>query len=929
MLSPIKTALTIVALCVAIIPGGHAEKVTVFLDNGSNAPGSSNVGTPFAVGARESSWDVTATAEKGLAGIGAAVMSVRMVPFNQNANSRAIGEGYGRGLGITTATNPSWMDSGQAVSFEFSFYSDAAKSMEIKGLKITLDSLLVQSMSDDLAMDVYAGTGSIILSAAENEGYVSIGGIKVIDGHAGDLALSFIEEVDRVAENTGVADAYYTIPSNGSIVFTENDVIWMRRRNLNGVENTVYRLGGFTLDVVSVPGYIGWAGGWDGVDIGSETNDYDGDGVTNIREYGLGGDPTNPADQGMAPEFEIADAQGENVLNYTHPQLADPDSDLDYSIECNTNLFGGMWTHEGCAIIETNVTGAELNLVSAVTDMTDRQKFVRLHISRDKTLFVDDFGAVGDGVQNDIGPVVDALVALRKLGSDGSLEFSAGKTYKLGLRSDSLFQIDLQGLTNVTVNGNGAMLLNTPEQATIRVEHCEGVTVKNFVIEQSPLSYSQGVITSIHPDGDYFEMETLPGFPLSIEAQNTALSNYWDWGSIIDPVLKRIRPDMTSYFFVSDITNPTGQIFRVYMDGQAFKNQLKNYGRIGDIWFQPLQFNSTARLNQIGAARYTPNIHVTRSADILMENITLYSGRSSMCNSVTYNRGLITYRGFKLMIPENEPERLVSNWRGGFNCQNNRIGPVIEDCYFASQLDDSININFVAARAWEIIPGTDNQTFRMGPETYTAENAKFFVGDDVMVFHPTTGEYIGPIKVSSVDTNNPALVTFASPVPDVITNEVVNGEQSGTATHFYNLDMCGSGFVIRNNTFMPQRRHAVLIRATDGLIAGNTIEGVGGNGIILTQELFEGPFPQNIVISNNVISNPYRVPLSLGSDAGSHLVGDVDIVCNTITASNTVAVELNNVRDVRIGEHNQFYEADRREMTNPFSITNSINIDIL
>jgi hypothetical protein len=65
----------------------------------------------------------------------------------------------------------------------------------------------------------------------------------------------------------------------------------------------------------------------------------------------------------------------------------------------------------------------------------------------------------------------------------------------------------------------------------------------------------------------------------------------------------------------------------------------------------------------------------------------------------------------------------------------------------------------------------------------------------------------------------------------------------------------------------------------------------------------------------------------LGSDTGSHLVGEVDIVCNTITASNTVAIELNNVRDVRIGKNNQFYEADGREMINPFSITNSIGID--
>ena len=69
--------------------------------------------------------------------------------------------------------------------------------------------------------------------------------------------------------------------------------------------------------LTSVPGYAGWAVDW-GVDIGSETNAYDLEGLLNIYEYGLGGDPTNSNDQGTSPAFAIVDGGGSNMFNYVY-----------------------------------------------------------------------------------------------------------------------------------------------------------------------------------------------------------------------------------------------------------------------------------------------------------------------------------------------------------------------------------------------------------------------------------------------------------------------------------------------------------------------------------------------------------------------------------------------------------------------------------
>ena len=50
-----------------------------------------------------------------------------------------------------------------------------------------------------------------------------------------------------------------------------------------------------------------WMESW-GVDLGGVTNDYDSDGLDNLGEYGLGGDPTNDLDIGAVPTFTLGDS---------------------------------------------------------------------------------------------------------------------------------------------------------------------------------------------------------------------------------------------------------------------------------------------------------------------------------------------------------------------------------------------------------------------------------------------------------------------------------------------------------------------------------------------------------------------------------------------------------------------------------------------
>lgn len=546
-------------------------------------------------------------------------------------------------------------------------------------------------------------------------------------------------------------------------------------------------------------------------------------------------------------------------------------------------------------------------------------------------LRVDDFGAVGDGKHDDIGAVVAAVDALKGRGPGSVLEFTSGKTYRLGLREDSVFQIDLQGMTNVTVEGNGAMLLSTPRQAVIRVKNCDGVAVRNFLIEQDPLPYSQGTITKVLQDDAEFVMTIDDGYPLPTD-EETLKKNFgairWDWGSVIDPTERRIRKGMRDHFWVDHIVPMGPRIYKVKVKKDCVAGLAQV--RPGDKYFQPLSYNNLHRLKRLGANLFAYNISFENSGDCLLENVTLYSGRSSMCSNVECNYGRITIRGFKVMVRPGT-DRVVSNWRDGIHCKDNRIGPIIENCYFESMLDDSINMSQNTIMAQEVIsPTTYRMTKFPGQKQWEKDTSSIRKGDRLMVFYPTSGEYLGPFRVVKIDENDLQVVTFDKPLAGVVPGSVRQGKDR-LATHFYNMEQSNRGFIIRNNVFRSQRRHAILARAGDGLIENNLIEGVGGGGIVLHNEFgvfYEGPFPRDIVIRNNTIRQTYGVPIEVWSETGKNRtrqVRDIRIESNLVVVEQSPAIRIENAQDILL-ENNHYRKPDGRELSDPVQAEGSTNI---
>ncbi|MDP6629547.1 MAG: right-handed parallel beta-helix repeat-containing protein [Kiritimatiellia bacterium] len=485
------------------------------------------------------------------------------------------------------------------------------------------------------------------------------------------------------------------------------------------------------------------------------------------------------------------------------------------------------------------------------------------------TISVKNFGVAGDGTSDD-GPAIRKAVEAATKGGPGTKLVFESKAYRLGANKGGNGQIRLVDVDGLTIDGNGSTLLLHPQNGMFDVLKCRNVVIRGFTIDFDPLPFTQGTISSVDAGKGFFDLEFHKGYPLPLpdEAVKKRLGKGgWRWGSVIDPKERHRRWGIADHYSIDSINLVAGRTYRITVAPSDAK-QLTPV-RPGDRFFLPLQ------LTEKGERAFGSNITVKESTDCTIEDITIYSARCGMNYAITRNEGLITLRNNKITFKPGST-RICTTWKDGMHVKDNRVGPLIEGCYFEGMLDDSINISANTAMATKIISPTEFQL--MGPA--------FSAGDDVMVFEPKTGKIRMTMVVKATAQGRDHLVTLADPMEGVITGR--KQREHVKSTHFYNMSYVNNGFIVRNCTFKPQRRHALLVRCSNGLFEGNTVDGVGGAAVWMGNEMgsfYEGPFPTNNIVRNNTINNTQLPAIKIYTRAGgkAKLTRNIKVEDNTIT----------------------------------------------
>jgi len=134
-----------------------------------------------------------------------------------------------------------------------------------------------------------------------------------------------------------------------------------------------------TLNIVVQSAYTVWANQYPLVQ-GPNGND-DGDRLSNLYEFGLGGNPTNSSDLGYPITYGLKFTGSTNWLEYVYPKRSDPNSGLLYYLQLATNLAAPVWTNAGYTVTGSGpLTNGFLSVTNRIETDVKAQQFIRLMI---------------------------------------------------------------------------------------------------------------------------------------------------------------------------------------------------------------------------------------------------------------------------------------------------------------------------------------------------------------------------------------------------------------------------------------------------------------------------------------------------------------------------------------------------------------------
>jgi len=513
-----------------------------------------------------------------------------------------------------------------------------------------------------------------------------------------------------------------------------------------------------------------------------------------------------------------------------------------------------------------------------------------------KDFYVKEYGAKGDGKSDDGPAIRKAVEAAVKAAPDATVIFEK-KRYRLA-RAKLDYHIALKGVKGLTIEGNGAELINNPWNNIVKLEECEDVTVRGFVLDCDPLPFTQGTITDVDAKMGSFMLKIQEGYdnPVAVYRKIGKKKPNWGWGVCMDPKERKRKADAIMHFHIQDVKETTDDLLQVQLVYNARKHA-KELTK-GD------RFVITMKYGRGGASFY-----VTRSANCRLESNTFFTAKYGMTHSLSDNRGRIHVKGVKITFKPGT-DRLISTPKDGFHCKHNKVGPTIEDGLFEGLLDDTINIS--VCPYWVRQDLSDNR--------YLIAEVQFSPrkGDTLMAYRPRPGTMTNGLVVEKVEAQPTPrgmrgkwnIITLNKPIANLGLHKGVNlfpgGREKLVFTGLYNIDASGKGYIIRGNTFGPQRRHAILARSSGGLIANNVINEVGGSGVKLNNEIgsfYEGPLPSDTIIRNNTLTNTFFDSIKVYTNGKGAVASNITITGNRITdwhtnpmsSTSAAAINLRNV----------------------------------
>jgi hypothetical protein len=427
------------------------------------------------------------------------------------------------------------------------------------------------------------------------------------------------------------------------------------------------------------------------------------------------------------------------------------------------------------------------------------------------------YGAVGDGVTDDFAAIQAAVNAAKAAGG-GIVQFDGSKTYRsIGLNDLTVETfIDLDGVANIKIEGNGATVMLHPPDRFAYVRDAENIQIDGFIINYDPIPYYQGTITDIDLGNLTIDIDVPARYP---EPDVGVVTNPGGgdgtgrgpfFGRSFIPDAPGARSGRGENIYVESTALIGGDPRKIRIQVPSDANGAGMLPRMQDAFYNNATEFVVPELNY-GQRNGATQIY--GSSRVKFSNLQYYN-MAHFWLTITQNHGPITLSNVDLEVSDPATE-LLASWRDGMHIKNGRWGILIEegDWDGAAMYDDTFAIysrrQVVVSSAANVVTLTPGFG---GPETWLWKP-----GDWASFWSPDQDVLRGMARVISVvdvDSSNYA-VTFESLPDGVLPSDIVLHEES-----------LNRGTLVRNcrTTSVGTESATTRLRGTDMRFENNTFE---------------------------------------------------------------------------------------------------------
>jgi hypothetical protein len=496
---------------------------------------------------------------------------------------------------------------------------------------------------------------------------------------------------------------------------------------------------------------------------------------------------------------------------------------------------------------------------------------------------VSDFGAVGDGKTDD-GPAMVKAFAAAKADDGPSTVVLENKIYRLGDNPTAWHYFQLIDHEDLVIEGNGATLLCSEGNLAFFFDGGRNISIRGITLDVAKPTFTQGEVVALG-ENDSFDLKIMDGYPEPPDEAFMAANGYRAHGGggrhaiVFENGGHSRNTQMPSdHLYIRTITRISPGVFRFHVKedylrhftGMAVGNWV-SYG------FNGLSLPASVVAAKNKSASLYAQIAAYRVNSITVEDVAIHGSlNGGIC--LTDMPGDVTIRQVKI-IRKPGTHNLLSTISDALHLMNVRGRMLIENCEVESPGDDCLNLGTMLERLVRLSE-TEPKTMTLRTLDHYYYYHLIRTGDRLQFFNTATKKILGEATVTN------ALFKPKSRMQQVTLEREIPGLSPET-TQVINLDQTTQSTIIRNNTFTPYMRNALLARARNMTIANNKIDCSRGGVTGLNMSYAaggDGARCQNVRIVDNTFScpastgivllNPYQGGDDMANARNIHVIGN-------------------------------------------------------